>query len=278
MNNWKIALVLVLLFTVSVSTYGQEPAGGLPARAGVSGGVAVHLGCGDGKLTAALHTDDRLLVCGLDTDAAVVAKAQEHIDSLGLYGKVTAERYDGKNLPYGDNIVNLVVIDSAANVTAAEIVRVLTPRGVALIKSDSALLNDSGLEKGPKIGALAKYIKPWPADIDQWTHFLYDASGNAVSKDKKVGHPRRLQWWAGPKHARHHDALASLSAMTTSNGRIFYIYDEGSISVVHRPPDWKLIARDAFNGKLLWKRSIPTWMTHLYNFRAGPKQLPRRLV
>ncbi len=278
MNNWKIALVLVLLFTVSVSTYGQEPAGGLPARAGVSGGVAVHLGCGDGKLTAALHTDDRLLVCGLDTDAAVVAKAQEHIDSLGLYGKVTAERYDGKNLPYGDNIVNLIVIDSAANVTAAEIVRVLTPRGVALIKSDSALLNDSGLEKGPKIGALAKYIKPWPADIDQWTHFLYDASGNAVSKDKKVGHPRRLQWWAGPKHARHHDALASLSAMTTSNGRIFYIYDEGSISVVHRPPDWKLIARDAFNGKLLWKRSIPTWMTHLYNFRAGPKQLPRRLV
>ena len=39
-----------------------------------------------------------------------------------------------------------------------------------------------------------------------------------------------------------------------------------------------MIARDAFNGKLLWKRKISSWMTHLYNFRAGPVQLPRRLV
>ena len=61
-----------------------------------------------------------------------------------------------------------------------------------------------------------------------------------------------------------------MSAMTTSDGRVFYIYDEGPVSVIHQPADWKLIARDAFNGKLLWKREIPTWMTHLYNFRAGP--------
>jgi outer membrane protein assembly factor BamB len=279
MNKCKIALASVfMLLTAFSSAHGASPAADLLVGSGISGGIAVHLGCGDGKLTAALHTSDRLLVCGLDTEASVVAKAQSHIDSLGLYGKVTAERYDGKNLPYGDNVINLIVIESASAVTAKEIVRVLTPRGVALIKSDSALLKASGLKETGKVGQWSKYLKPWPKEIDQWTHFLYDASGNAVSKDTKVGHPRRLQWWAGPKHARHHDALASLSAMTTSNGRIFYIYDEGSISVVHRPPDWKLIARDAFNGKLLWKRSIPTWMTHLYNFRAGPQQLPRRLV
>jgi outer membrane protein assembly factor BamB len=272
-----MASILIILTVVS-SLGAAAPAAEILSAAGVSGGVAVHLGCGDGKFTVALHSSDRMLVCGLDTDVATVVKARKHIDSLGLYGKVTAERYDGKNLPYGDNIVNLIVIDTAANVAAKEIVRVLTPRGVVMIKSDSALLKGSGLKPDGKIGSLTKYVKPRPETIDQWTHFLYDASGNAVSKDKKVGHPRRLQWWAGPRHARHHDALASLSAMTSSNGRIFYIYDEGAISVVHRPPDWKLIARDAFNGKLLWKRSIPTWMTHLYNFRAGPKQLPRRLV
>ena len=279
MNNRKVAFVSIsLLLTALSSTRAGEYEAELLAGAGISGGVAVHLGCGDGKFTAALHTSDRLLVCGLDTDAVAVAKAQKHIDSLGLYGKVAAERYDGKNLPYGDNIVNLVVIDSPSGVTAKEIVRVLTPGGVALIKSDSTLLKTSKLKPGGKTGKMTKYIKPWPKEIDQWTHFLYDASGNAVSKDRKVGHPRRLQWWAPPKHSRHHDALASLSAMTSSKGRLFYIYDEGSISVVHRPPHWKLIARDAFNGKLLWKRSIGTWMTHLYNFRAGPQQLPRRLV
>ncbi|MDP6544492.1 MAG: PQQ-binding-like beta-propeller repeat protein [Phycisphaerae bacterium] len=279
MNNWKIALASISLLLIAFSSaHAAPPAAELLGESGVSGGIAVHVGCGGGKLTAALHTSDRLLVHGLDTDPADVARAQKHIDSLGLYGKVSAERYDGKNLPHGDNIVNLLLIEAPAKLTAKEIERVLTPRGVVLIKSDSALLKTSGLKKTGQIGGWTEYTKPWPEDIDQWTHFLYDASGNAVSRDRKVGHPRRLQWWAPPKHARHHDALASLSAMTSSNGRLFYIYDEGSISVVHRPPDWKLIARDAFNGKLLWKRDIPTWMTHLYNFRAGPKQLPRRLV
>ena len=53
---------------------------------------------------------------------------------------------------------------------------------------------------------------------------------------------------AGPKRCRDHDALASMSAMTTSAGRLFYIFDEGHTSLVHRPPDWRLVARDAFDG------------------------------
>jgi len=190
-----------------------------------------------------------------------VKKAREHIDSLGLYGKVSAETFDGANLPYGDNMVNLALVSgSECRVSREEFLRVLVPGGV-LIAADGT-----------------KTVKPWPSDIDQWTHFMYDASGNAVSKDRRIRYPRHTQWYAGPKFSRHHDALASLSAMTSSNGRLFYIYDEGPISVMHRPSQWKLIARDAFNGKLLWKRDIPTWMTHLYNFRAGPAELPRRLV
>ncbi|NQU20799.1 MAG: PQQ-binding-like beta-propeller repeat protein [Candidatus Nealsonbacteria bacterium] len=287
MSYWKTTvLVSVAMFlAVAGSALGEPAASDLLRESGVSGGVAVHVGCGDGRLTAALHADDRLLVHGLDTDAADVAKAKAHIDSLGLYGKVSAERYDGKNLPHGDNIVNLIVIDRAADLAAKEVARVLVPHGVALVKSDALKLASAGLEKtggtaSPAAGGngWVKYTKPWPEEIDEWTHYLYDASGNAVSKDKKVGHPRHLQWYAGPKHTRHHDALASFSAMTSSDGRVFYIQDEGEISVAHRPPDWKLVARDAFNGKLLWKRDTRTWMTHLYNFRAGPKQLPRRLV
>ena len=55
---------------------------------GVKGGLIVHLGCGDGTLTAALRANDRYLVHGLDTDAERAAKAREHIRSLGLYGPV----------------------------------------------------------------------------------------------------------------------------------------------------------------------------------------------
>lgn len=41
---------------------------------------------------------------------------------------------------------------------------------------------------------------------------------------------------------------------------------------------WKLIARGAFNGVLLWKRPIPRWFPHLWPLKSGPANLPRRLV
>ena len=40
---------------------------------GITGGVIVHLGCGDGQLTAALRAGDSFLVHGLDADALVTA-------------------------------------------------------------------------------------------------------------------------------------------------------------------------------------------------------------
>jgi hypothetical protein len=44
------------------------------------------------------------------------------------------------------------------------------------------------------------------------------------------------------------------------------------------PPEWRLIARDAFNGVVLWKRPIPRWWTHFMPLKSGPAQLPRLLV
>jgi ubiquinone/menaquinone biosynthesis C-methylase UbiE len=77
----------------------------------VKGGLIVHVGCGDGKLTAALHANDRYLVHGLDKDAENVQQAQKHIRSLGLYGKVSVGQWKGKHLPYIDNLVNLLVAE-----------------------------------------------------------------------------------------------------------------------------------------------------------------------
>ncbi|MHC4253923.1 MAG: class I SAM-dependent methyltransferase, partial [Planctomycetota bacterium] len=151
--------------------------------------MAVHLGCGDGRFTAGLHESDRLLVHGLDTDAAAVGRAQRHIDSLGLYGRVSAETYDGKNLPHGDSIVNLIVVDDGANVGGKEIERVLVPRGVALIRSGLPLRELPGLKRAGGPDGWAKYVKPWPEDIDEWTHYLYGPANNAVSRDMRVGHP-----------------------------------------------------------------------------------------
>jgi outer membrane protein assembly factor BamB len=240
-----------------------ETAEGLIRRAGIKGGLVVHLGCGNGRLTAGLHIDDHYLVHGLDPDQEKISAARSHLRARGLYGKVAVEQLESSTLPYRDNLVNLMVVEDSQLVSSQEIERVLCPRGVALVRQD---------------GQWVRTEKPWPEAIDEWTHFLYDASGNAVGNDERVAPPGRLQWTAGPKRTRDHDALASFTTMTSSRGRVFYILDEGPTSQIHRQPRWRLIARDAFNGVPLWDREIPSWVNHLYNFRAGPVQMTRRLV
>ena len=83
--------------------------------------MIVHLGCGDGKLTAALHTSDRFLVHGLDSNIDNVDAARNHIRSLGKYGRVFVEHHTGDRLPYIDNSVNLIVADTLGEVPQAEI-------------------------------------------------------------------------------------------------------------------------------------------------------------
>ncbi|MFV2066875.1 MAG: class I SAM-dependent methyltransferase, partial [Pirellulales bacterium] len=236
------------------------------AATGVQGGLVVHLGCGDGRLTAALRKDESYVVHGLDTDPVRVDEARKHIRSLGLYGRVSVETLDGKELPYTDNLVNMVVMqDTGYEIRDEEIMRVLSPGGV-LVTLDARRSTLDSLRKPPREG------------VDEWTHFLHDASGNPVAHDTVVGPPRHLQWVAGPRHLRSHEYLPSINTVVSAGGRIFYIADQGPIATLQKPAEWKLLARDAYNGLLLWERPIGKWFSYLFGWTQGPSQLQRKLV
>jgi len=246
---------------------------------GIKGGLVVHLGCGDGKLTATLHAGDGYLVHGLDTDAEQVAKAREYIRSLGLYGKVSVDTFDGRRLPYADNLVNLVVISGVrCQVSEREIRRVLAPGGVAA-ELDPETRN---------LKSETSFRKPVPSDIDEWSHHLHGPDGNPVAQDNVVGPPQRMQWQAGPRYSRAHDSDSSIDAVVTAGGRIFYMADDASASLSgdnELPDRWVLTARDAFNGILLWKRPIKdwgwrAWKDTWYKGRADtyPRNIHRRVV
>jgi len=227
------------------------------AGAGVPGGLCVHLGCGDGSLTANLSAEGRFLVHGLDADAAAVDAAARLIRSRGIYGQVWAEAYAGEHLPYSENLVNLIVVDAPArtSVPYAEIFRVLVPEGVAYIGQSAAgqaakpldvgatrkRLADAGfanLQTVERGGVWIRAQKPRPKEMDEWGHPRHGPSGNAVSADALVGPPRRVRWIAGPMHES--------SNIVTAGGRFFYA---------------GIIARDAFNGLRLWDRKLdPTTM------------------
>lgn len=232
---------------------------------GVQGGFVVQLGVSDAASLEALKPNDSYQVQGLEADATKVRQVREQLLKSTIYGPVAIEHFGGgSELPYIDNLVNLLVAESLGEIPLTEVMRVLVPHGVLMTKDAS--------------GAWKKTIKPRTDAIDEWSHYLHDPSGNAVAHDTQVGPPRHLQWVGSPRYSRHHDRMASMSALVSTNGRMFYIMDEGSRISIQLPPKWKLIARDAFNGTVLWKRDIATWQSHLWPLKSGPTQLSRRLV
>jgi len=115
----KTSVTCLVVFGLAVFAWrgalGESPdaasarASRLLGQSGFRGGLVVHLGCGDGRLTAALHAEECYLVHGLDADEAKISAAREHINSQGLYGKVCVEQWESDLLPYVDNVVRLLV-------------------------------------------------------------------------------------------------------------------------------------------------------------------------
>ena len=255
----KVAAAAFLAGILTANVALAEPAADILKQAGVTGGLVVHIGCGDGTLTAALRAGEGYVVQGLDASAENVAKARKTISDKGLTGQVTARVFDGKTLPYRDNMVNLVVADAACPVPNEEILRVLAPNGVAWIGGKTQ-------------------VKPRPAGLDDWTHYHHDPQGTMVGLDRVVGPPVGIQWMGEPKWLRNHDFMSSMHAMVSTGGRIFYVIDEGLRNHIFLPSKWMLIARDAFNGTILWKRELKDWYPNNWPLKSGPGQFPRRLV
>lgn len=113
----------------------------------------------------------------------------------------------------------------------AEIRRVLVPgdRGAAWVKRQ---------------GTWAKVAVAMPATLDGWPQFNYDGQATNRNHDEEVGIPTGIQWTTGPHRA------------TANNGYRFAhglaVYERTDHTRGERPDGDHLVARDAFNGTLLW--------------------------
>ena len=180
-----VAVALALQFSSArLLASPTEDAQQIFATSGVKGGIVVQLGLGDAALTSALRANASYQVVALDADAKKVTAAREAIFAQGKYGAVSVEQFTGTQLPFIDNLVNLLVAENLGSVPRVEAMRVLVPNGVLLTKAN---------------GQWQKSVKPKDANIDEWTHYFYDAKGNTTSKDKVVAPPERLQWVGSPR-------------------------------------------------------------------------------
>jgi len=230
------------------------------ADAGIHGGLIVHAGCRDADVAISLAKKPNVVVHVLVRDGDRLEEVRSRIRNARLYGRVSAMHWEGPFFPYADGMVNLVVVTGdEGQVASEEIARVLAPGGVALTVDSQHSTLDS-------------FRKPWPDDIDQWSHTRYDATGNAVSKDQRAGPPRFLQWEALPRWNRG----VKTSSLLTTQGRLFYILDDSHFA--SHTPTWSLIARDGSNGIQLWRRELSSWGGSRGGKKVGPAQVNRRLV
>ncbi len=260
----KTQLPMILICVLFLHTVSQAAptARDVLQTTGITGGLIVQLGCdSDAQLEqlVALHATDSYLVQGLDTDAAAVTTARKFITKHNTLGPITAQLFDGRHLPYVDNLINLLIADDLGKCSMREVMRVLAPGGVAYVQGKAT-------------------VKLRPDDIDQWTHYLHGPDNNAVANDTRIGPPRYTQWISNPVWTRNHHKVNSISSVVTAGGRLFYIVDEATAANMSVPGQWSLVARDPFNSTLLWKKRLPLWVSESIRFRSGPPQVTRLLI
>jgi outer membrane protein assembly factor BamB len=258
-----MSMITVIVFhLVAVVVNAAYPSDSIISRHGERGGFAVYLGTREDVVTA-FESRDNYSLHVLSPDRGFVVAVRKRLNEANVYGRCSAEHWHGGELPYVENLVSLLICDEDVRVPRQEMLRVLSPNGLALLRTGNAW---------------ETLRKPLGAHTDDWPQYLYDAGNNPVSRDTVAGPPRHLQWRGSPRWGRFHEKMSSFAAMVSKGGRIFYIMDEGSPASIFFPSNWQLTARDAYNGTVLWKRPIDKWVTRLFPYKAGPSTVPRRLV
>ena len=258
-------LLIVVTMCLIVCPVGAQPSDALAQQiiedSGFQGGLIVLVGGWDAELAASLGKAPNVLVHWLMRDGKGLEEARREIRDAGMYGQVSVMAWGAPKFPYADSMVNLLVtqLDEGLTIDRSEVSRVLAPMGVEVqFRGDV------------RIGSYTR--KPWPEEVDEWTHSRRDATGNAVSKDRLAGPPRFMQWEALPRWNRG----TKTSALVSTQGRLFYILDDSHFASDTR--SWSLIARDAYNGLRLWRHVLPSWGGARGSKKVGPAQVNRRLV
>ncbi len=197
-------------------------------------GYALVTGC-DVALACELARRSKFQVICATDDAAAAVVGRDAIAAANLAGRVSVHHCAGKTLPYGDYLFNVllagpIVRERPLALSRAELLRVLRPvGGVAVLGTGDGDV----VRRGALAGA------------GSWTHQYGDAGNSACSGDTLVGGDATIQWFGkpGPREMvdRHNRNMAPLYA----NGRVLISGNDYLYGV------------DAYNGTVLWEKSLP---------------------
>jgi len=198
------------------------------AASPIHGGLVIHIGCTDAGLLVDFAQDSRFITQALVRGSEVVSRLRAALSADNLVGQASVRSLNEQRLPYVDHLVRFLIVEDALGVPNSELMRVLCPGGVLARKSSAGW---------------STTIKPWPEEMDEWTHVHHGADGNLVSSDELVGAPTNVRWIADSPPTT---SMSQNVVIVSSGGRLLTVSGD-------RPP--VIFARDAFSGTVLWKRT-----------------------
>jgi len=203
---------------------------------GVTAGLCLDLGCGDGQLALELARRSDLQVVGIEGDPDRVLRARHRLLAAGLYGRrVAVLQGDPADTGYPQYCADLIVssrraADPGATLDLAEIQRLQRPLGGVVCLGSP--------------GSFAIQRRGDLTDAGSWTHQNSDAANTLCSSDRLVRGPLEVAWY--------HDGVLEIPdrhaqgpAPLCNRG---YLVVEG----VHG-----VCALDAYNGRTRWVYPIP---------------------
>lgn len=237
----KTTSLLLLLFCGGTTNAAENPGVADAVKASpIRGGLCVVLGSADGDAARAIAQQGPFLVHLLadPRDERRVADLRRALPDESLAGRVTIETWRESVLPFVDQLVSLLVVVDPLGVPEAELLRVVRPGGELVVRDGAAW---------------RRSIRPRPDGMDEWSQWRHGPDRNAVSKDRLVDVPERVQWLYSST------VVLEAADMVTANGRIF-IQDRDTLR-----------ARDGFNG-------LPLWQTDLYAHKKLGLEKPPALI
>jgi len=269
----SVIFCAILLGVLCPGLQAEENADSVLARrlvnmGGVDRGLCAVIG-GPSDLPVQIAQCSHLLVHARepDPDRLVLKKRLAQDAGLGI-DRLVIEQGPINSLPYADNLIDLVIVTDAdavtlAQLSVAEVLRVLVPQGTALIGTTGDITSGQLRKwaRGEKVedveagnadrGVWLRLSKPQLEGVDDWSHWEHGPDNNPVSTDQVIKAPYMTQFLAEPYY------IGMPAITTAAGGRTFLAI--GNIS--HHEREWdtlnQLIARNGYNGTILWQQALP---------------------
>lgn len=244
---WCRALTVVLVWlqlcVVSAGAVAAESAGiGAEAetaleRLGTRRGICVVLGLPDvGRpgLVADLAKASELLIYFQSPNPDEVTEVRRAAEAARLLGeRVFVDYGDWRSVHLADNLAGAVLVAPSAegSVARRELLRALHPAGKAIL--------------GGK-----EIVKRFPKGTDDWSHPHHGPDNNPQSTDRIARAPYLTQFIAEPRFC------PSPAVTVAAGGRIFRAFGHLAHKANQNALLNTLLAVNAYNGTILWRRSL----------------------